>query len=133
MAYKQKPMENKLVIAIDFDSTLAVEEYPDIGVAIDGAVDVANWLYDKGHTIIIWTCREDEYATDAMEWLEMNGFKYHYFNENCPERIDKYSKDSRKIGCDVLIDDRCIFSKMMGREVDWSLVREAFNAMFDYE
>ena len=109
-----------MVIAIDFDNTIFVEEYPFVGDLIDGAKETINKYYNLGHTIIIWTCRHGDTADAAMEALSLHGIKYHYFNENDPERIAKYGNDSRKIGCDVLIDDRDPYNKLHG--VDWQKI-----------
>lgn len=119
------------IIAIDFDSTIAVETWPDVGELIEGAKETINWLYNKGKTIIIWTCREGAFAEEAMAFLDMHGVKWTYFNHNCPNRINKYGWDSRKIGCDIIIDDKCIFSLGMGPEVDWSMVRETLEMLFE--
>jgi len=106
-----------MIFAIDFDSTLFEEWYPDVGPMLPHAKEVVNWLYNQGHTIIIWTCREGEVLDAAIEALDLNGVKYHYVNVNDPERIKRYGWDSRKLGCDVMIDDRCLFFKNNG--VDW--------------
>lgn len=121
----------KLVILVDFDNTIVHEKYPDVGPAVNGAKETINWLHALGHTIIIWTCREGDYADDAIEYLIDNGIRFDYFNQNCPERTEKYGWDSRKIGSDIMIDDRSIFSKMMGDVVDWEFVREAFETLFE--
>ena len=110
-------MNDKKVIAIDFDNTIFEDEYPYVGEPIEGAIDVINKYYNQGHTIIIWTCREDDAAEEAILALEREGAKYHYFNNNDPERVDKYNNDSRKIGCDILIDDKSIHSLVIG--IDW--------------
>jgi len=50
-----------LTISVDFDGTIAYEEYPDIGNPIPGAIEAINTLYDMGHTIIINSCRAGEH------------------------------------------------------------------------
>jgi hypothetical protein len=119
----------KLVILIDFDNTIVVERYPNVGEPVSGAKDTINWLYDLGHTIIIWSCREGKYQDDAIDYLVEEGIHFHYFNQNCPERIKEYGWDSRKIGCDLMIDDRSIFSKAMGDVVDWEFVRDTLETL----
>jgi guanylate kinase len=115
---------DKLIVAVDFDSTLFTEVYPGIGELIPGARETVNWLYDAGHKIIINTCREGVHAEVAMAALNQHGIKWHYFNTNDPERVDKFKHDSRKIGADISIDDRDIHVKSNGGIVDWEKTRK---------
>lgn len=107
------------VIAIDADNTIFEEWYPDVGPLIPGAKETINHLYNSGHTIIIWTCREGEQLDPVIDALDMYGIKYHYINTNAPEKTERYGWDSRKIGCDILIDDRSVYFKALGG-IDWS-------------
>ena len=111
------------IIGIDFDATIATEEYPGIGSLIPLAKETINWLASTGRTIIIWSCREGVYKNDAIDWLDRNGIMWHYFNSNDPRRTEKYGSDSRKVGCDLYIDDKNLYSKVIGDEVDWELTR----------
>lgn len=115
--------KNKLILSVDFDNTCFTEDYPRIGKPIDGAKDTINWLYDMGHTIIINSCREGIYMEEAVSALNRHGFKWHYFNTNDPDRVEHYGWDSRKIGCDIQIDDRDIHVKSNGGVVNWSKTR----------
>jgi len=104
---------NKLVLAVDFDGTIASENYPDIGTLKRGAKETINSWYDSGHTIIINSCRSGKYEIDMIEFLETNGIKYHEVNNNSPHRIDLYARDCRKIGADIYIDDKNCFDKVV--------------------
>ena len=107
-----------MVIVIDFDGVCVEEEYPYIGRPLPNAVKVINKLYDQGHTIIIWSCREGESLEEAIEALDLHGFKYHHINQNCPERKKRFGGiDSRKVGGDVYIDDKCLPYLLKG--IDW--------------
>lgn len=117
------------IIAVDFDNTIAREEWPFIGDLLPGARDVINKLHDQGHKIIIWTCREGEYAEEAIEFLEREGVKFDLFNNNCEDRMEKYGWDSRKIGCDISIDDRDIYWKING--IDWKVIDTMLTQYFD--
>src|SRR6056297_1800362 len=114
---------NNIIVSVDVDNTIFYEVYPGIGELIPGAKETINWLYDLGHTVIINTCREKEHADIAKEQMQVHGIKWHYFNVNDPHRIDRYGHDSRKIGCDILIDDRDISVKANGGVVDWLQTR----------
>jgi hypothetical protein len=111
-----------MVIAIDFDNVLFEDNYPFVGEPIPDARDSVNRLYNDGHTIIINTCRENEPAENAILAMEAYGFKYHYFNENDPERVELYKNDSRKIGADVYIDDKSLPFLLTG--IKWKLLLE---------
>jgi guanylate kinase len=123
-------MNRKIIVAIDFDGTIATEVYPGCGELIPGARETINWLKDLGHTIIINTCREDEHAEVAKKFLTENNIPWDIFNENSQVKIDIYGNDCRKISCDVCIDDKSIWSLANGKNVDWGVVRGLFEKMF---
>jgi hydroxymethylpyrimidine pyrophosphatase-like HAD family hydrolase len=95
-----------MIINLDFDGTIFKEDWPNIGEILPSAKDVINKLYDAGDTIVICTCRENHHRYDAEMALLDHGIKYHYFNENVPERIHQFGNDSRKIGADIYIEDK---------------------------
>jgi hypothetical protein len=102
-----------MLLAFDFDDTIVHTEWPhikDMRKDKDGysAKECINELFDDGHQIIIWTCREGIYAEEAEKFLKQLEIKYHRFNKNCPERIAFFNSDPRKIGADLYIDDKGI-------------------------
>lgn len=104
----------KGILAIDFDDTIAVTEYPNIKGMVTGAKKYINKLYNDGWYIIIWTCRTDENAphvpfTKAKEYLEEKGICYHQMNEHHPLLVTTFGNNSRKIAADFYIDDKNIF------------------------
>jgi len=103
----------KITIVIDFDDTIVTNNYPSIGELKVGAKRVINKLYDEGHTIIINTCRVNEYEDEARKALNDNGIKYHYLNENSEELIEKYNMDCRKISGDIYIDNKNLGTKII--------------------
>lgn len=110
-----------MTISIDFDGTIyEAVDWPNIGKLLPGAREVINEFFNRGYTIIINTLREGDYAEYAKKALELDGIHYHYFNENTKEGIDKYY-DSRKIGADVYIDDRCVYAQVNG--INWLLIK----------
>lgn len=44
-----------MIIAVDFDGTLSMGPYPEIGNPKPYAVEMMNKLKDDGHYIILWT------------------------------------------------------------------------------
>jgi guanylate kinase len=109
-----------MVISCDFDGTICKQEYPFIGDILPNAKYCINYLYNRGHTIVINTCRALHYAEQAKIWLEAEGIKYDYFNENDSLLIERYGTDTRKISADVYIDDKSLndvtLKKMIGLE-----------------
>ena len=109
-----------MYITIDFDNTITKRSTDWFSPSKNKflAKKVINYFYDRGHTIIINTMREDKviptlgkskrkFKTEAIKWLKKSGIKYHYINENPIEVIEKWG-DSRKMAADVNIDDRNI-------------------------
>lgn len=100
--------KNYMIIAIDFDDTVAVSQYPTIVAMMPGAKKYINKLYDDGHYVIIWTCRMGGPLDMAIKWLNDNGIKYHKVNEHHPELVERYQNDTRKIAADIYVDDKNI-------------------------
>lgn len=105
----------KIVIAIDFDGTIVKNKWPGVGKYRFGAITILRWLKKRGHTLILYTCREH----NGNEWENHKscplcqaifplrydkGILFDYVNQNCAELIAKYS-DTRKIGAHLYIDD----------------------------
>lgn len=95
-----------MIIAIDFDGTICVNEYPGIGALYADAKRVINQLHEDGHYIIIWTCRENERLLAAVNWLLENGIRFHRVNDHQPENLAKYGGNTRKIYAHLYIDDK---------------------------
>jgi len=102
--------KKNLVFAIDFDGTIVEDKYPEIGKLRPGAKRVINKLYEKGHTIIIWTCRcnQNREILDKeimIDFLLLNKIKYHKINDN-PDCV--YFGCYPKIYYNYIIDDKQI-------------------------
>lgn len=50
-------MKMSFRIAVDFDNTLFVNEYPEVGPVVPGAARFMKKMKDAGHILLIWTCR----------------------------------------------------------------------------
>lgn len=109
-----------MIFAIDFDGTIVKHEYPKIGDLRPRAKSVINKLYDKGHYIIIWTCRNDPELTEAINYLKMIRIKYHKVNENAPLKLVGF-KTAPKIFANVYIDDL-----NLGGFPGWDYVRKLY-------
>lgn len=94
------------IISIDYDDTIVVADYPNVGKIKPFAQIVINTLYEEGHTIIIWTCRSGDHEKAAALYLNECGVKFHHINENHPDNIAQYDSDSRKVYADIYVDDK---------------------------
>jgi Predicted hydrolases of the HAD superfamily len=107
--------------AIDFDGTIAEDNFPRIGKLKPHAKRVMQRIIDNGGTIAINTCRCDEKAIMAFQFLEHNRIPFTTFNENNQELIDLYGGGNpRKISADVYIDDKNIFCN----DIDWLAIEK---------
>ena len=98
--------QNYKIIAVDFDGTLCFSNWPDLG---EPNVKLITYLKEEraaGSKIILWTCRAGKALADATDWCHSQGLSFDAINDNLPEIIEKYGNNSRKITCDVYIDDR---------------------------
>jgi alpha-glucosidase (family GH31 glycosyl hydrolase) len=107
-----------IIIAIDFDGTIVNHEYPKIGKLKFNAKEVINKLHNKGHKIIIWTCRYISMDLDSMiDFLVDNDIPFDDINENV---ITGDFEPEPKIYADIYIDDRNIFCE----SVDWFKIQK---------
>lgn len=103
-------MENK-IIAIDFDGTLCHGNWPGVGEPNRKLIDELLNLQRRGSKLILWTCREGEALCNAVEWCKGFNLVFDAINDNLPEIKEKYGSNSRKISCDIYIDDRSCIPK----------------------
>lgn len=60
-----------------------------------------------GNKLILWTCRSGAALDKAVSWCrEVVGLEFDAVNDNVQEVIDYYGNNSRKISCDIYIDDK---------------------------
>ena len=55
-----------MIVAVDFDNTLAVTEYPNILKPIPETVEFCKQCMKCGDTLILWTCRWGEALKEAI-------------------------------------------------------------------
>lgn len=93
-----------MIIAVDFDGTIIeAGHFPNLGPTLPHAFEVLKKLQEKGHQLILWTCRGGKYLDAAVEFCKENGLVFDAINEN----IDKeyYKGTSNKIVAHIYIDD----------------------------
>ena len=97
-----------MIIAVDFDNTLAYTDYPVILKPITSIINLCLEAQGEGHTIILNTCRCGFALENAVSFCKYYGLEFDYVNENTKERIDEFGGDSRKISADLYIDDKSV-------------------------
>ena len=112
-----------MIIAVDFDNTLAFTDYPDIRAPNRPVIDYIKARKLAGDTIILYTCRHDKELAEAVEWCRQQGVEFDYVNENAPELIERYG-DSRKIAADIYIDDKNVLVSEIMKEMEVKNVNE---------
>lgn len=94
------------IIAVDFDGTICINAWPQIG---DARMDVIVALHKRaaqGAKLILWTCREGRLLEEALRWCEGFGLRFDAVNANLPKMIETYGWDCRKISADEYWDDK---------------------------
>ena len=118
-------------IAIDFDGTIVLHEFPDIGREVPGAFEWMKKFQDAGCKLILWTMRSDgdnfgPVLTQAVEFCRERGVEFWGVNENPGQDWS----DSPKAYAHVYIDDAAFGCPLVenpgGRPfVDWDSVGPA--------
>lgn len=109
-------MNTQIILAIDFDGTIAEHSWPELGAIRPGAAEYINKLYEEGYYIIIWTCREGEHLDWIADYLNNHKINYHLINEHNRDVFNFYKNDTRKIFADIYIDDK----QLSGLPAHWS-------------
>lgn len=107
------------IVAVDFDGTLCENKFPEIGKPKYDVINTIKEYRSYGWKIILWTCRNREYLTKALEWCENHGLEFDAINENLPEVEAMFGGYTRKVYADVYIDDK----NVLLQEVDRSGIR----------
>lgn len=113
-----------MIVAVDFDGTVVMHEWPKIGAPVPGAVGWLHRFSEAGARLILWTNRSGETLKEAVAYMAEHNVPLWAINEN-PEQHNW--TDSPKIYCHTLIDDVCHGVPLLplkgGRPyVDWRMV-----------
>jgi hypothetical protein len=98
-------MSKNKIIALDFDGTCVMHEYPRVGDDVPNAVEVLKKLNANEVKIILWTMRSGEYLQDAVNWFAEREIEIWAVNEN-PQQ--KHWTQSPKAYAPVYIDDAAL-------------------------
>ena len=101
-------MNNLRVIAVDFDGTLCENKWPYIGEPNIELIECLKDLKknDEKVRLILWTCREGQALSNAVEWCANRKLIFDAVNDNIKEIHDMFETNSRKIYANEYIDDR---------------------------
>ena len=97
-----------MIFAVDFDGTLSLGQWPEVGPANDDLIDYLKDRQCSGDKLILWTCRAGDALDSAVSFCMDNGLMFDAINDNLPDVTQKYGNNSRKISCDFYIDDRAV-------------------------
>lgn len=114
-------------LAIDFDNTLAITEFPKIITAVPYGFAYLRVFQTLGMRIILNTCREDHHLTDAVNFCANHGITFFAVNENVDHH---WPTNGRKVWADVYIDDKNLNIPLIQHpvypdHVDWHKVGPA--------
>ncbi len=112
-------------ICLDFDGTMVLHRFPDIGEEVPGAVQTVKDLIAAGHEVILNTYRAEiglGPLHGAMAWMKSKGIEKFFFVQ-----AKIYSPVFGKFGQDYFIDDQPSDAPLLeSGAVEWSVVREYF-------
>lgn len=98
-----------IILALDFDETISITDWPTIVGLRKGAKKYINKLFDRGYYIIVWTCRHGRNEDEAYNFLKSQGIKFHAINEQHPALIKAFNNNTRKISADIYVDDKSLW------------------------
>jgi Predicted sugar phosphatases of the HAD superfamily len=94
------------IYAVDFDGTLHLGKWPEIGAPNIELIEFLKKTQAAGDKVILWTCRAGERLGAAVAWCSEQGLEFDAINQNLQENIDYWGNDSRKVYAHYYIDDR---------------------------
>jgi hypothetical protein len=100
----QGDLYSRMIIAVDFDNTLAVTDHLNNLRPIPETVEFCKQHLECGDTLILWTCRWGKALEEAINWCKEQGIVFDYINGEHPDTIDVYGKQ-RKVFADIYLDD----------------------------
>lgn len=89
--YYYYQLNHKKVIAVDFDNTICLDEWPYVGPIINDAIIVLKELKRNGHRLILYTQRSKSYPICCPELEKYQNVYTHFSNYN--EYYDAYRVD----------------------------------------
>lgn len=101
--------KQKYIIAVDFDNTLAMTDFPTIIEPNEDLINLCIKLREKGFYVVLWTCRNGQYLEDAVNYLKKFGLEFDAINDDVDFVKDAWKENrSKKIVADIYIDDNAL-------------------------
>lgn len=122
---------SRMILAIDFDGTIADHRYPKIGDPVPGAFAWLKRFQEAGALLILLTMRSPnrqdgvDSLAEAVEFCRARGIEFWQVNEN---REQDTWTSSRKVYAHAYIDDAAVGCPLRrnfrddGDMVDWEIV-----------
>lgn len=85
------------IVAVDFDGTLCVDKYPQIGNPNTKLIERIKKMKSAGVKFILWTCRAGALLDDAINWCKDQGLEFDAVNDNVLEHRMNFPYSGRKI------------------------------------
>ena len=94
------------IIAVDFDGTIAENDYPNVGEELPGAIEGLKELQEAGCQLILWTCRHADNLEVAVDWLAERGVTMDAVNDHSRHDLIPGQSDKRKVYANLYLDDK---------------------------
>ena len=122
---KKPKVKRDPVWAVDFEGIITSRSrFPNIGKPNVSAIELLKMARLQGVKLILWTCREGKYLTDALEWCKDFGLEFDAVNDNLPCAVEYLGQNTRKVLADMYIDDKSF--RVWGEDGEkklWELVQ----------
>ncbi len=96
------------IIAVDFDKTLSMANWPEVGEPYEKLFKMLIEEKKGGTKIVLFTCRTGEALRKAVTFCNEQGLYFDAINDNVPTIIESYGDNPRKISADLYIDDKAV-------------------------
>ena len=122
---KEPKVKRAPIWAVDFEGTITSRRrFPEIGPPNVSVIELLKMARLQGVKVILWTCREGNYLTEALEWCKDHGLEFDAVNENLPEAAEYLGRNTRKVLADLYIDDKSFsVCSEEGEKRLWGLVQ----------
>lgn len=114
-----------MVIAVDFDGTLADTRFPEIMGPRKDVIAYCKLQRHLGNKLILWTCRVGEDLEAAVQFCKEQGLEFDAINDHLPEQKARWNNDTRKIWADMYIDDKNVSIDTVKNAVE--MIREVLD------
>lgn len=95
------------IIAVDFDGTLVVDRFPEIGPVKSETLRQLRRAKEQGCALVLWTCRTGERLYSAVRFMEELGVVFDAVNDNIDE-VKALGWDARKVYAHEYWDDKSV-------------------------